>query len=146
MSTRNALDIAVSGAHQGFQTRPAAGAGLSMSPVSRARSELIALSFKLTTDANAADRQVILEVSTGVFKVRIAASLVLQPASEEYRYIMGIGQTSSTAAVNDQVVIGFPPEILVGHTWCWNLEVLNIQATDQMGDVYIHEKYWVFEQ
>lgn len=88
----------------------------------------------------------VLKASDPVFKVYMGASLVLQPASEEYQYILGIGLTSSTAAVNDYVVVGIVPEMLVAHTWFWELIVENIQATDQMGDVYIHEKFWVFEQ
>lgn len=136
----------MSGTHQGFHTQPAAGAGLAMSPVSRARSELIVLSFKLTTDANAADRQVVLKASTGVFKVYMGASFVLQPASQVYQYIFGVGLTASTAAVNDYVLVPIVPKMLVVHTFSWELIVENIQATDQMGDVFIHEKYWVFEE
>lgn len=146
MSTRNALDMAVFGTHQGLAGHPPAGDNLQIGPVSRARSELVALSFDFVTTAAAVDRQVILEISTGFYEVQIAASLVLQPANERYYYIMGIGLTSSTAVVDKHVLIALPPGIVVGHTWHWNLEVLNIQLTDRFGFVYIHEKYWVFEE
>lgn len=119
---------------------------MQINPVSRSRAELVVVSFNFTTDATVADRQVVLQAWLGGILVDIGASLVVQPASQTYHYILGIGLTSSAAVVNNLVVVAFVPGVLIVHTGHWRIAIDNIQAGDQVGTQLLHEKYWVFEQ
>ena len=145
-STRNAFDEAVFNVHHGHVATSLPGVNKLITPPVNSRAEMVALWLLFSTDVNVADRQLIVIVNSASWGVKIAASLVLQPAGQTYTYIFGVGLTSSTAAVNDYVLVAIPPSVFLLEGWTWEIRALNIQVGDQLGSGDLHEKVWTYEQ
>lgn len=146
MSTRNASDSAVFNVHHGHAHVPVLGTDGEFSPPTDSRATLIVLSTRLVTDANVADRQIVIAVQSPTRTVRIANSFVLQPANTTYDYIFGIGLTSSVNAINNNVTVALTPEVYLLDDWKWRINVNNIQVGDDLQGLYMHQKVWTYEQ
>lgn len=143
---RNPFDINVFNFHHGHISTSAFGVNKFISPPVNSRAEMVAFWLLFSTDAQVANRQLIVIVNSATWGVKIAASLVLQPASKAYTYIFGAGLPSSTAAVNNHVVVALTPGIFLLEGWTWEIRVLNIQTGDQLGSGDLQEKVWTYEQ
>lgn len=128
---RNGLYVAVVG------TDPAAGAELNKTIPDNRIIEVAAISFELTTDANAADRTVtvFIEGDSG-FKV-IRASTVTQQANEVITYSLIPGGTNQASVANDQTEIAIPAGIVLEADSVVRTVTTNRQAGDQFTNLRI---------
>lgn len=124
---------------------PAGGANLSIPANTKARSELLNLSFQLATDANAANRIAYLELRRGTHHSRIGSAITTQVASETVHYIVAqnVGMWSSAGANMQYIPIASLPVLFPGDT----IEIIidSIQAADAITDIFSIWKIWPYE-
>lgn len=128
------------------QANPIAGAQLNISVPDNARSELVALSFTLTCDANVADRFVRIVVISGGLSITIGCAEFALTANEVRRIIVNSCGHSSVADGGEGVIVAIPtyPLLLEGDQF--STSILNLQATDQISAVKYVFKTWIYEQ
>ena len=145
MSTRNALDIGVF-AHKIFEVADFSGDLLDVPPVTNARSELVALSFNITTDASVDDRRLDIAIKDGVHEFVIAESSVLQPESTVRTYIIGQhGVVTETGSTDKVIYIPLPSIPMIMNVHRYMVRLRNYH-TDAWTNIRYCQKYWVFEQ
>lgn len=142
---RNAFDIAVFNHHFSKQGPASVGTDFVLSPPSNNRSELIAMSFSLDTDANAGNRTVRLHFKRGVNDLIVGCAAVSQIANTIFNYVVGQHGTFSTASDVDSHFIAIPSLPILLETDTIESEVVNIEAGDQIGWLTFVFKTWTYE-
>ena len=102
----------------------------------------IALSFELTTDANAANRQIGLQLLTPVGTVQAAAPVAsVQTASLTWQYCFCSWLTNASAVVNKVVLSPFFP-FVVPADYSFSVTITNHEAGDQISNIaYYRDRY-----
>jgi hypothetical protein len=117
--------------------KPAAGAGFTLTSPGRPGWRLVAVLFRLVTDANAANRSVTVDYddgngtlfgSSGIQGVVVASTTAL--------FSFDAQRTISEANTNNQVFVPLRPVEFMGGQKL-QVNVLNIQATDQLDRVVL---------
>lgn len=114
---------------------PAAGANLSIIPDTAAHWLLFSLRFRFVTDANVANRHVVLTVQNGDDEsIRLPAGS-LQAASLDITYsAFPTGRAATT--VGTQGGVAWPERGLwIPQGWSFQSEVINIQVGDQLSEI-----------
>lgn len=143
---RSPFDTAVFNFHWSSQPPPAAGADFQINSVDNGRSELIALSFTFTADANVANRTIRIYVRHSTLPVFLGACDIPMGANDVREIIVGQHGHGSSVDGGDilMVPISSFPFMVEGDAIF--SEVTNIQATDQIGTIRYGLKVWTFEQ
>jgi hypothetical protein len=143
---RNPFDIAVFNHHFSVRSSPGAGNDIVITAPVNARSELIAISFSLVTDANVSDRFVHLTITHGPYTIILGAHGLAHTASQTRAYVIGQhGAQISVASTDVHLIpITSAPILLEGDTI--QTAVVGIQATDVISDAAYILKVWTFEQ
>lgn len=145
MLTRNPMDGQMWRDRLLLTGNPAAGAQLSIAVHANARSELLNVTFDLTTDANAANRTVYIEIKRATQRHRIGSAGFAHTANTSYQYI--VTQMSGTilaVPVNDAYIpIGSHPVLWPDDTI--EIRVANIQVGDQLSTILSMWKIWPYE-
>lgn len=111
---------------------PAVATGFTITPDTGANWLIRALTFLLTTDANAANRAVMLNITAGQTTYRTLSAIAVQAASLARTY-SGSEGANIVAAIGTLIPIVFPTDgvwLPVGHTLTVSIE--NVQAGDQI--------------
>lgn len=125
---------------------PVAGADLSIVTPVNARSELVALSFLYTCDANVANRFIRVYAVHGGRAIVIGGAELALTANQVRHILVGPFGFSSVADGGDTIVIGTVPFPLFLEGGLLRTWVQNIQATDTITVVEFAFKTWTFEQ
>lgn len=128
------------------QGDPAVATNLLINAPVNARSELVALSFKFSADANAADRWMRISSSSGLIVILLGNSEYPITANKDRWIIVGPTGHSSVADGGDSQTIGTVPFPVLLEGDIIRTNVVNIQAGDQISDVYYVFKTWIYEQ
>lgn len=145
MSIRNALDTSVF-AHKIFEVADFDGDLLDIPPVTNARSELVAVSFTIVTDANVDDRRLDIAIKDGLHEFIIAESNVIQPESTTRTYIIGQHGVVTPPGSTDKVIyIPLPSIPMVMNVHRHMIRLRNYH-TDAWSSIGYCQKYWVYEQ
>jgi hypothetical protein len=111
---------------------PAAGADYAVTMDPRYVTLLESVFVHLVTDANAANREVVLEYRTGEalrFAVFGAPTVVTATTTVEYSFVAGL--PSASWPIDSTILVPFEPLPLVGSE-SFRLHVVNMQATDAL--------------
>lgn len=114
---------------------PAAGANFSLTTPGRAGWKLLSLTFKLVTDANAANRSVTVDADDGngkLFASNGMQGVVLASTTALFSFQANRG--TSEANVNNQLFVPLLPVIFEGGQKL-QINVLNKQAGDQLSNI-----------
>lgn len=114
---------------------PAAGTDFTITPNTSAHWLLFSLRFRFVTDANVANRHVVLTVQNGAAEsIRLPAGS-LQAASLDIVYsAFPTGRAATT--VGTQGGVGWPERGLwIPQGYTFQSEIVNLQATDQISEI-----------
>lgn len=126
-----------------YGATPAAGAHFIQTIPGQYRARLITFFCRLVTDANAADRTVVLEYrDAGDLRYAMAAAPVTQSASTTTDYAFQAWQGQADWPADDTVLVPLVP-ITLPPTHDFRLYVDNIQATDAVSRVrFVWERFY----
>lgn len=118
-----------------YVTTPAAGAGFTINVGGNYWERPVSLSFLLTSDSNAANRQVILKLTDGQgLTVAAIPAGSVQAASLGYQYTFMRGQTSELAVAGLNLLAPIFPHI-VRSGWSISLAIVNVQVGDAITNI-----------
>jgi hypothetical protein len=118
-------------------TSPAAGANFSLTSPGRPGWKLVAVLFRLVTDANAANRSVTVDYDDGNGSLFVSNGIQgVVTASTTALFCFTSGRTVSEANVNNQVFAPLQPAEFMGGQKL-QVNVLNKQAGDQLDRVVL---------
>ena len=125
---------------------PAAGASLSISAISNYISELAALSFILTNDANASDRYITIFLQRGGINQLLGSSFRASTASQVTYYYCHQNAGNPAAPNMPYHPIALPnlPNFLENDNLL--VTVQGIQVGDQISAATVNWKLWIYPQ
>lgn len=120
-------------------TAPAAGADFSLTMEGRYLTRLLSLRVFFDTDANAADREVVLEYRNDQnLRYALMGAPVTVSANDTVDYLFQRGQGQAEWPVDDTIIVPLLPYVLPpGHNL--RLHVVNVQAGDALTGIRL---YW----
>lgn len=133
--------------HAGFRehvlgTAPAAGADFTLPMEGRYVTRLLALRVRLVTDANVANREVVLEYLTGdALRFALMGAPVVVTAGDTVDYVFQAGQGQAEWPCDDSIIVPLVPVFLVP-TEAIKLHVVNVQVGDQLSGIRILWERW----
>jgi len=136
----------ISNYHFSTLPNPLAGLEAHSQAITNARSELRALEFTLVTDANAANRQIRLNISNPTYDIDIGIGYSIVPASATVHYVFGVGLQAQAITNGDRIISPITPGIYLLEDYYINILIDNIQATDQISDITAYQRFWPFDQ
>lgn len=104
--------------------------------------QLVHLVTEFTTDANAADRQVYLELLAQTFVYRLAVAPVKQLANLTYTYIFSLGAIAHTSGDVLTIVTPLNPRLRIRQAHLLTLTATGIQAADQFTNTRTIRNAW----
>jgi hypothetical protein len=121
---------------------PAAGADVSSIAFPFARTQLLWLHIKLVTDANVASRVVRLDIHDNTIPrtCAVCPSDIGASSTSEFVFCAGGGEGNASAEYGR--IIPISNELIIETPWYFETNILNMQATDQISDVWFSMKYW----
>lgn len=122
---------------------PAAGAHYSQKVDGAYLQRLVSVFVTLTTDANVADRSVVVEYrDANDRRYQVSGAPVSQTASSEDDWAFNVFQPRAEWPVDSGIVIPLMPTLLLP-THSWRVYVSGIQAGDQLSNVrYVFERFY----
>jgi len=114
--------------------------------VTNARSELVMVSFTLTTDATVAARVPYVELQHPSITMNMAFHNTATAASETRRYLFGKGLVIVSSAAILTHSCPLPDDIYLLEGWNVNIHLENGVAGDVMSAIRTYHKVWTFEQ
>lgn len=123
---------------------PGAGTDYAFSASVPGRFIISAINFKLSTDANVANRNVNIYVGTGTdYWCRIHTSGFNHTASASATYWFYTDAIYAGNLVTQMVTMPFPQNVMLSGTLTFVTQVQNIQAGDQLSDLIIWGLRWL---
>lgn len=124
-------------------TAPGAGAHYAVTMEGRYVTRLVSLFVRLTTDANAANREVVLEYRDGESLRRALMGAAVQvTASDTVDYVFMRGQPESTWSIDDSILVPLVDDVLLPSE-SFRVYVVNIQAGDTLTLIrYTWERFY----
>ncbi len=114
---------------------PAAGADFSLTMEGRYTTRLLSVHVRLVTDANAANREVVLEYRDDQnLRFRVHGAPVTWPATSTVDYEFAVNQEQYAWPVDTSVLVPLSPLFLPAG-WNFRIHVVNIQVTDQLSAI-----------
>lgn len=140
------MDTSLFNVEHGTTSDPAVGVNLTVEGMENARSQLLLLRFTLVTDANAADRLVILNVGKPGDTIEVAQSdqKHIQGETRQYAFVIDGQQVFNTTS--DTEIITLPSSFFLFEVWRVFTAITNIQVGDQISNVRWQMKFWTYEQ
>lgn len=120
---------------------PSAGAEIGLTVTDGTRSKPITMSFELTTDANAANRRVHMEIVDGTSIVGRMPADAVQVASDTRRYTACAGAFRKTGA-GGASLITMPIDLVLGPNDTLRTVTTNLQAGDQFTNAQLYLETW----
>jgi hypothetical protein len=121
---------------------PAAGADYALTMEGRYVTRLLSVFVRLTTDANAANREVVLEYRTNeAERFALMGAPVQVTANDVVDFVFQTGQGQAEWSVDDSVVVPLLPMFLVP-TESIRLHVVNVQAGDTLTLIRLYWERW----
>jgi hypothetical protein len=121
---------------------PAAGADFTKSIDSAYPTRLLTVFCRLVTDANVANREVVVEyrdIDGNRFYPAGAPVVVTASTTTDYSFQAGLGQPDWP--IDSTILVPLQPFLLVG-SWSFRLHVVNVQVTDQLSRIrWVQEQY-----
>jgi len=100
---------------------------------------------RLTTDANVANRRVILTLNRGGAELLAIVGALAHAASVTYRYQYFVGSVREIAAVDSYINAPFPPDVdLVGGDIV-SIGATSIQVGDQFSEMRLTGRMWIVQ-
>jgi len=123
---------------------PAAGSPAGLGIPGQTRILIVAATFRLVTDANGANRTVHMRFTDGTNTILEIGSPAVQTASitRDYNFAIGIG-SPYVGATDDERVVPLPSELYLVTGWDTVINVENIQAGDQLSEIFFTYQRWV---
>lgn len=120
-------------------TAPAAGASFSLALDPRYVWRLMSVYAEITTDANVANREVVLQYLDGNGKVfdNMGGAVTFPASSTAIPYTFSSEQTVAEWTVNSGVIVPLHAVFLPGG-YVVKLLVVNVQATDQLANIRLY--------
>ena len=142
----NPFNVAIFNFNWSQSNAPGAGNNLVVPVGVNARSELVAISFGLAADANAADRYIQISVTHAARIIKLGASGYKMTANMTRDILIGQHGVTSEVDNGDNQMIAIPsfPFLLEGDTI--NVSIVHKQAGDVISVSYWLQKIWTFEQ
>lgn len=142
MQAQNPYDLNLFQTLIGSTTAPAAGNSVNLSVPTTGRSELLALSFTFTTDANAADRFIAIVHGSAAKTLTIASSYIAHTASLAIFWVFAPGLVNQPAIATGRALCALPayPAIQPGDSL--TAYVYGIQAADTFTVINHMFKVW----
>lgn len=113
----------------------AAGAGFVFPAFTQHTHELLSMSFTFDTDANVADRMILLKIAHGPSGNYFATSGAVQTANTALLYVFGRGLGLTVTADLPQVSVPLPEDILFVKDDLLTITIITIQAGDQLKSI-----------
>lgn len=146
MDNHNPLDINVFDIFSRTATNPSAGANFSLAVLPRAREQLIYISFKLITDANAANRLIQIGALINSIPFYTSNAGTAEIASRDYDYYFNIGIGSSfTGGSTDDVNAPLNAQFFLEDDDTITITITDIQVGDQISDIRLVSKLWMID-
>lgn len=127
----------------GHEANPAAATGFTLQAPENCRSQLLALTFKLVTDANVANRLPTIRHIIGANPVYLSHALIPQTASTTTIWVAGYGHPLQINIDYGYGYMNLPyyPGIFEGDSLV--IAVDNFQAADQISEIAYTWKRWL---
>lgn len=125
---------------------PAVATDFSYTLEGRYITRLLSLHVRLVADANAANREVVLEYRNDAnLRYMLAGAPVTWPANTTVDYDFGVWQGQAEWVVDSSVLVPLPAAFLpAGYNF--RVHVVNMQATDQLSAIRFQcERFWTDE-
>jgi hypothetical protein len=127
----------LTGPHSGI-----VGSSYSLVPNPELEYEPVVLSFRLTTDANVANREVYLMIDAFPLVFIIAFSPVVQPASTTYFYNLFQGAEIWQDTSNLRIFMPLPQRLKLSPASTITIDAVNMQAGDQFTHICGQWNVW----
>lgn len=126
-----------------YGAAPAAGADFSAEVEAGYFMRLISVFCRLVTDANVADRELVVECRDGQDqRFALFGAPVTVSASDTVDYAFSAYQPRAEWPVDDSIIVPLGPVLLVP-SWDFRLHVVNVQAGDQLSRIrYMRERFY----
>ena len=124
-------------------TAPAAGTDYAVTMEGRYVTRLVSVFCRLTTDANAANREVVLEYRDGeTLRFALFGAPVVVTATDVVDYSFVRGMPSAAWPCDDSILVPLGDEVLLPSE-SFRLHVVNVQATDTLTLIrYTWERFY----
>ena len=142
MNSQNPYDLDLFQTTTGSTSIPLPGNSVSLSIPATGRSELLALAFTFTTDANAANRYLALIHTVATKPVTIASAYIPPTASLPILWTFAPGLVNQPAMASGRALIALPPYPALQPADTLTLFVHNIQAGDACAAINHTFKIW----
>lgn len=142
----NPFDENVNNFHFSGQTTPAIGASAELDALPNTLAEMMWFECLLTTDANAANRQVRFTINNGSIESTIAVMSSVIPASTSVHILFGQGLTPYAVTLGDRICVPLPSGIKILSAWHWWIRIDNIQVGDAIDDIRTYQRFWPYDQ
>jgi hypothetical protein len=141
---RHSLDTTIFDQIVSAETNPAAGANKTIVIPGQVRILPVALKFVLTTDANAANRQIIVVYNDDTRDYHTIGAPPVQTASlvREYNFVSG-GFTPFVEATVDHRYVPLSPNLYIPANGEVRIEIVNNQAGDQLSAIVFTYLRWI---
>lgn len=143
MTTQNPLDTSIFDIFTRAGVSPSAGANFTQAMNINSRSQIINVQFLLTTDANAADREIIITGDDGTDEIYSTGPSSIQTASLAVRYHANIGAPAGTFGTALLQTVPLNSQFILSEGDTLQINVTNIQAGDAITDISIRIKQWI---
>lgn len=140
----NPFDVNNFGIIMKVRGNPAAGALISDPGPANARSTLALVSFKLVTNANVADRSILIRLTHAANVYLLGATSFVHAASTTMDYLGGIGMSHPFLATFSSFCFSLIDCPLISGTETTEITVDNIQVGDQLSDIRFIYKVWPY--
>jgi len=145
LSIRSPVDLNVYNIDVTAVTDPAAGAEKNLGGLENRLLEYVSITFKFTADANAANRLIYIEHLVGANALIIGSPPSYVTANEVWLFICNISQPPIFLAALDHMPIALPSYPFIKENDGLWIRVDNIQVADQIEDIVIARKIWIWD-
>jgi hypothetical protein len=122
---------------------PAAGANATISFAANTRNRIITFGFHLLNDANVAGRKIYMPCSLDSYVLMFGADDTSLPANANVDCLgCPYSRDDLNLSTENRVPIWFNPDIIFGPSDTLTIQVVNIQAGDQLSNIYIVYAQW----
>ena len=122
---------------------PSPGTNFTFTPIVGRRTQILSVEMTLASDANAANRLIVLQISDGTNSYHRCSSVVEQPASKTWIYHFSVGVTDQDHTTNITLAqTQLPEEWFLNEGETLQSNVISKQIADQISSVGIRVKEW----
>jgi hypothetical protein len=124
-------------------SNPAAGGGKTVTFPTNSRNQLVALQFKLTNDGNVAGRKIMIHGLLDAHVIYVGGDDTAIPASAAVTFVgLPFTRDGLNWSTENRVPFLFNPFVVYGPGDSLNIDVINVQAGDQLSDIYVIYREW----